>query len=370
MAPVPGVPAAEGFPCLGNVPDTGRFRDALLLVHKRLVGHLAENRKHCPVSPPLHSQTILLTPVQVNLLQKALEQREFAFEKKPHTLYAARKDKLTVAVYEKGPKAVIQGRGLEDFITFVLEPEVLGEARLGYEEVHAPEQFEPHFGIDESGKGDLFGPLVVAGVYVDARLATHLRDAGVRDSKGIGSDRKIRELAALIRKSGAPSEVILIGPEKYNQLYASIGNLNRLLAWGHARVIENLCIRFPSCPRALSDKFADSRVLQKALLEKGRGIVLDQRTKAESDYAVAAASILAREGFIDWLDRKGSELGLVLPRGVSPNVKTAATRLLLLRGREVLPQVAKMHFKTASEVIAAAVPVNKRMTGATPEDPC
>ena len=303
--------------------------------------------------PPLHSQTIPLSPEQAETLRGVLGERGFDFAEKPYTLYTARKEKLSIAVYEKGPKAVIQGKGLEDFITFVLEPEVLGEARLGYEEVHSPEQFEPHFGIDESGKGDLFGPLVIAGVFLDGDLARHLRDAGVQDSKAISSDKKIRDLAAMIRKSGAPSEVIVITPEKYNQLYRSIGNLNRLLAWGHARVIENLCARVPDCPRALSDKFADARVLQKALLEKGRKIQLDQRTKAESDYAVAAASILAREGFINWLDKSGKELGVVLAKGVSPKVKAAAAEIITGYGADMLPKVAKMHFKTASEVLAA-----------------
>jgi len=306
------------------------------------------------VPTPIHSQTYPLTAEQAEKLRSLLKERGFTFSEKPYTLFAATKDKLNVAVYEKGPKVLIQGRGLEDFITFVMEPEILGEARLGYEEVHDPEQFEPHFGVDESGKGDLFGPLVIAGVYVDADLARHLRDAGIRDSKGIGSDRKIRDLAEVIRKSGAPSEMIVIAPEKYNQLYKSIGNLNRLLAWGHARIIENLCARVPACPRALSDKFADARVLQKALMEKGRGIQLDQRTKAESDYAVAAASILAREGFINWLDKHGEELGVELAKGVSAKVKASAAEIIAQYGPTMLPKVAKMHFKTASEVLESA----------------
>jgi ribonuclease HIII len=301
--------------------------------------------------PPLHSQTYPLTQKQAEKLRRVLQDRGFTFVTKPYTLYAASKDKLNVAVYEKGPKVLLQGRGLEDFITFVMEPEILGEARLGYEEVHEPDLFSPHFGIDESGKGDLFGPLVIAGVYVDGQLAGHFRDAGVKDSKGIGTDKKIRELADVIRKSGAPSETIVISPEKYNQLYSKIGNLNRLLAWGHARIIENLCERVPECPRALSDKFADARVLQKALLEKGRKIQLDQRTKAESDYAVAAASVLAREGFIDWLDKHGGELGVTLSKGVSTKVKEAAAEVIRMYGSGMLPKVAKMHFKTVSEIL-------------------
>jgi len=329
----------------------------LLLVHSSLVGHRDENSKspqRFDQMPPIHSQTYPLTLDQAEKLRRLLLERGFSFVEKPYTLFAGSKEKLSIVVYEKGPKVLLQGRGLEDFITFVMEPEILGEARLGYEEVNSPDQFSPHFGVDESGKGDLLGPLVIAGVFVDADLARKLRDAGIRDSKGIGTDKKIKELAEVIRRSGAPSEVIVIGPEKYNQLYGSIGNLNRLLAWGHARIIENLCIRVPSCPRALSDKFADARILQKALLENGRNLQLDQRTKAESDYAVAAASILAREGFIDWLERHGKELGITLPKGVSSKVKGAAIEVIRMYGPGMLNKVAKMHFKTATEVLSAA----------------
>jgi ribonuclease HIII len=295
-----------------------------------------------------------LTPAQAAKLKALLRAEGYKFESRPYTLYFAQKDKLTIAVYEKGPKVVIQGRGTEDFVKFRLEPDILGEAKLGYEEVLNPEMFEPHFGIDESGKGDFFGPLVIAGVYVDRDLTRHFQQVGVADSKRISSDKRIRDLAAAIRKSGAPQSVVVIGPDRYNALFTEIGNLNRLLAWGHARVIENLCALRPECPRALSDKFADVRVLQRALMQKGRSIALDQRTKAESDFAVAAASILAREKFIDWLDAAGRRLGIVLPRGVSASVKEAAKKIVCDGGRDALGAVAKMHFKTAAEVLAGS----------------
>jgi len=287
-------------------------------------------------------------------LKLLLREEGYKFESRPYTLYFAQKDKLTIAVYEKGPKVVIQGRGTEDFVKFRLEPDILGEAKLGYEEILNPEMFEPHFGIDESGKGDFFGPLVIAGAYIDRDLARHFQEIGVADSKRISSDRRIRDLAAAIRKSGAAQSVVVIGPDRYNALFVKIGNLNKLLAWGHARVIENLCALRPECPRALSDKFADVRVLQRALMEKGRSITLDQRTKAESDFAVAAASILAREKFIDWLDTAGRRLGVPLPRGVSASVKEAAKKIVANGGREALDAVAKMHFKTAAEVLASS----------------
>ncbi|KAB2644214.1 MAG: ribonuclease HIII [Verrucomicrobia bacterium] len=299
---------------------------------------------------PLHSHTISLTTAQAEKLRGLLKNRNFVFESKPYTLFAGHLDRLSIAVYEKGPKLLLQGRGIEDFITFTLEPEITGIALLGYDDVHSPEQFSPHFGIDESGKGDFLGPLVIAGVYVNEELAKHFRDSGIRDSKGIGSDKKIRELATLIRSSQAPIERIVISPLKYNELYKNFKNLNSLLAWGHARVLENLCERVPNCPRALSDKFANERVLQNALQEKGKKLQLDQRTKAESDYAVAAASIIAREGFIDWLEKEGNRLQILLPKGVSAKVKQTASTLLKQHGPLILPQIAKMHFKTTSEI--------------------
>jgi ribonuclease HIII len=246
---------------------------------------------------------------------------------------------------------LLQGKGIEEFVQFELEPKIFGEARLGYEEVHSPEMFEPHFGVDESGKGDFFGPLVIAGAYVNREIARKFLDEGIQDSKRIGSDTKIRALAKMIRRTpAAATEVILIGPERYNQLYAKFGNLNSLLGWGHARVIENLLTKQPDCPRALSDKFADARVIEKSMLQHGRAIRLDQRTKAESDVAVAAASILAREAFIDWLERRGKALGLHLGRGVSAEVKQTARQIVEKNGPAMLQEIAKVHFRTAHEI--------------------
>ena len=299
----------------------------------------------------MNSYTHPLTSVQAAKLKLLLEELGFAFAPRPYTLFFAQKEKLSAAVYEKGPKILLQGKGIEEFVQFQLEPNILGEAKLGYEEVHSPEMFEPHFGVDESGKGDFFGPLVIAGVYVDRGIARKFMDAGIQDSKRIGSDARIHSLAETIRTTqGALIETVAIGPEKYNELYEKFGNLNSLLGWGHARVIENLAQRKPGCPRALSDKFADARVIERALEKHGSVIELEQRTKAESDLAVAAASIIAREAFIDWLDKRGRSLGVKLSRGVSAGVKETAKKLVATHGVEILRQVAKVHFRTAHEI--------------------
>jgi ribonuclease HIII len=299
----------------------------------------------------VNSYTHPLTVDQVKALHVLLDQLGFEFSRKEYTIFFAQKNKLSVAVYEKGPKVLAQGKGVEEFVQFELEPKILGEAKLGYEEVHAPEMFEPHFGVDESGKGDFFGPLVIAGAYVDRGIAVKLIDAGIQDSKRVSSDARVRALADAIRKNSMGLvDVVLIGPTKYNELYEKFGNLNKLLAWGHARVIENLLAKKPDCPRSLSDQFADARVIEQSLLRHGRKIDIQQRPRAESDIAVAAASILAREAFINWLDREGKRLGMRLERGVSPAVKTTAEKLVESKGAGVLREVAKVHFRTAHAV--------------------
>jgi len=299
----------------------------------------------------MNSYTSLLTREQATKLRALLEELGFEFSPKEYTLFFAQKNRLSVAVYEKGPKVLVQGRGVEEFVQFELEPKILGEAKLGYEEVHSPEMFQPHFGVDESGKGDFFGPLVISGAYVDQGIARKLLDAGVIDSKRVSSDARIRALADTIRKSSLSLvETVLIGPTKYNELYEKFGNLNKLLGWGHARVIENLLAKKPDCPRALSDQFADARVVEQSLLRHGRKIDIKQRTKAESDIAVAAASILAREAFINWLERRGKELGLRLERGASANVKETAKKVVEMSGPGALREVAKVHFRTAKEI--------------------
>ena len=298
------------------------------------------------------SHTAPLTAAQAKKLRIILEKQNFEFFQKEHTLFAARNGKLNISVYKKGPKALIQGKGIEDFIRFTLEPEITGQAVLGYEEVADPQHFAPHFGIDESGKGDFFGPLVIAGVYTDAEITRNLIKSGIMDSKKINTPARIRELAAIIKDTpGIAFDVIAIRPERYNEMYGDFKNLNRMLAWGHATVIEELAQKRPDCPRALSDQFARADVLQSALNKKSITIHLEQRTKGESDIAVAAASILARERFIDWMDAATKKVGFTIPLGASSQVVDAGKKLVATHGPHVLEKFAKLHFKTTHQVI-------------------
>jgi ribonuclease HIII len=255
-------------------------------------------------------------------------------------------------MYNSG-KLVVQGKGTREFVEFVLEPQVLREARLGYERVLSPELFVPRLGIDESGKGDLFGPLCVAGVYVNEEVIRAWQDAGIRDSKRIASDARIGELAELIRSTrGCVTAVVPIGNKAYNRLHAKMQNVNALLAWGHARVIENLMSQQhrmnPPPVKAISDQFArDKDVVAKALMPMGRRIELTQTYRAEEDLAVAAASILARHEFITRLKKLEGQYGMLLPRGASLVVEDAAKKFIARHGPENFARVAKLHFRTA-----------------------
>jgi ribonuclease HIII len=301
---------------------------------------------------PLTAYTCKLTDAQAGALRELLQAQSYKFREVPYARFAADKDKINVVFYESG-KLVLQGKGTQEFIEFVLEPEILKEAKLGYETVLNPELLAPRLGVDESGKGDFFGPLCVAGAYVNESVVKAWKDSGIRDSKNISSDKKIRELAELIRKTaGCVSTVVPIGNEAYNRLYKSMRSVNAMLAWGHARVIENLMGQRhrmqPEPVRAISDQFASSKdTVAKALMPLGRAIELVQKHRAEEDLAVAAASILARHEFVTRLADLEKQFEIKLPRGASAAVDAAAKEFISKRGVGKLPLVAKMHFRTA-----------------------
>ncbi|MEY4916200.1 MAG: hypothetical protein RL616_113 [Verrucomicrobiota bacterium] len=302
--------------------------------------------------PPLTIHTCKLTDAQATSLDAALRARNWKTRTVPYARFAFESDKTNIVFYESG-KLVVQGKGTQEFVEFVLEPEILQEVKLGYETVLNPDLLLPRLGVDESGKGDFFGPLSIAGVYVNEKVITAWKEIGVRDSKNISSDKKIAELAEKIRKTpGCVVDTVVIGNETYNRLYAKMKSVNAMLAWGHARVIENLMgKRYQMNPppvRAISDQFAASKsVIEKALMTAGREIELVQRHKAEEDIAVAAASILARDEFVKGLAKLEVQFQTKFPKGASAAVDAAAKKFVEERGAEELVKVSKTHFRTA-----------------------
>jgi ribonuclease HIII len=316
------------------------------------------------MAAPLTSYTCKLDSQQATALEQWLRERDFTFREVPYARFAGGRDQVNVVFYESG-KLVVQGKGTHEFVEFVLEPEILREARLGYETELQPEMFLPRVGIDESGKGDFFGPLCVAGVYVNEAVVKAWRDAGVRDSKSVGSDKRIGELAKLIRETpGCVSVSVPIGNEAYNRLYRSMGSVNRILAWGHARVIENLMLQRhrmnPPPVRAISDQFAsDKATVAGALMSLGREVELIQRHRAEEDLAVAAASIIARDEFVTRLAKLSAQHGVTLPKGANEQVEAAGREFVGHHGADKLSLVAKMHFRTSARVQGLPEPPKK-----------
>lgn len=278
-------------------------------------------------------------------LLQDLQGKEFEITTPPYTRFSARKKGLTCTLYQSG-KLVVQGKECAEFVEFYLEPEIL--KTFTYSHPLAQTDLTPHIGIDESGKGDFFGPLCIAGVYVDTPQFAILQSLGVKDSKTL-SDSTILKLAKEIKKT-CLYHIVRINPQKYNQIYENFKNLNRLLAWGHATTIEHL-VQQSGCQEVIIDQFADEWVVEQALKRKQLIVSLTQRHRAEEDLAVAAASILARESFIEGLNHLSQELGIALPKGSSKATQVAGAKVLQKWGKERLIETCKKHFKTLDAIL-------------------
>ena len=272
--------------------------------------------------------------------------------------------KATVVFFNSGKAQLLSGQSpafdtLSDAVDRVLEGLVQDHSRKD-DSPPPPELDErtPHVGTDEAGKGDYFGPLVCAAVYVDARTAVALRSLGVKDSKKL-SDPVIRRLASEVRRiTGRGHKVTSIPPRRFNELYQEFRtegkNLNTLLAWGHTRSIESLLEAGFNPQYAIIDKFADARYIEQKLLADTRRRDLDikQYIKAESDIAVAAASVLARSAFLEWLERNAEPNRDAWPRGASAHVVDVARSVVARLGRDALTDLVKLNFRTTEAVLA------------------
>jgi len=207
----------------------------------------------------------------------------------------------------------------------------------------------PRIGLDESGKGDYFGPLVIGAVFVDEQTEDRLIALGVRDSKLLTDNRMLAMDEQI--KALCPHFVVPIESKRYNELYAKVNNLNRLLAWGHAWTLETMLEKI-SCDLAIVDKFGDESYLRTVLKEKGRQITVIQQTHAEADIAVATASILARARFVKQMDQLSKRVGKTLPKGASdPSIVTVGRELVAEHGKDILAEIAKLHFKTTEVIL-------------------
>ncbi|MDP8263527.1 MAG: ribonuclease HIII [Candidatus Ancaeobacter aquaticus] len=283
---------------------------------------------------------------KVPVLRQYLDESGYMFKKVPYTYFSAQRKNLSVTMYLKG-KLVIQGKMASEFVEFYLEPQLLKKITMSGGKRIDADYGESRIGVDESGKGDYFGPLVVASVFSEASEIVKLEEMGVRDSKKL-SDKAVDVLYKKIIEK-YPHSVVVIGPEKYNELYVKMSNLNVMLAWAHARAIENLVTKV-QCSKVIVDQFADERMVKSALLKKGRDINLEQRHRAESDLVVAAASIVARGEFLKRLRRISVELNYQLLKGAGDKVNELALKMYNEKGMDIMQRAAKLHFKNTEKV--------------------
>ena len=272
--------------------------------------------------------------------------------------YKAKVEKLTLVGYLSG-KLVVSGKGTEDFVRDFIEPEITKAAKLGYEEVLNPEWYTPHAGLDEAGKGDLFGPVVAATVIADGDAVRKWKKAGVRDSKTI-VDSNIMKLERVIKETpGVVVKTAFCGMEKYNGLMAKPkANLNLLLAWLHARALE-AALEERKVEWGLLDQFSKQPLVQRQMKKDGVTFDLKMKTHGESDPVVAAASICARAEFVRQCKALSDKSGEPLKKGASAQVKAQAKKLVEKNGEEFLGKIAKMHFRTAKEVLGLPVEEKK-----------
>lgn len=315
--------------------------------------------------------TTKLTPEQAEKLEHLCDERCYGFKEVAYADFAfeAPHDKINLVCY-KGGKLVVQGKGTEEFVQNTIEAQITGKIELGYEEFNHPEWFEAHAGMDEAGKGDLFGPLVSCCVIGDAEMVREWRQAGVKDSKTM-TDATIMRLEKIILAT--PGVVVVkrwAAMEKYNELMSRPrANLNKLLAWYHARALQEALekhrlifkrLQRPDAQWGLVDQFSERPLVQEQMKKDGWGeFDLRMRTKAESDPVVAAASVCARAEFVRQIRLLSKDYGEELKKGASAEVKKQAHAIVAKFGPEGLPRFAKMHFRTASEVLGLPVPEKK-----------
>ena len=299
------------------------------------------------------SYTLKLSDEQMDKLGTSLKTRGWVTREVEYARYAFDGDFVKVVIYESG-KLVVQGRNTEEFVANILEPEVTGEFLLGYEEVNNPEWFEQHAGMDESGKGDLFGPVVTACVIGDGEMVRSWMNAGIRDSKTI-TDNAIIKMAKQIKATrGVIIKVAYTSMIKYNELYKKFdSNLNKFLAWLHGRSLNDALLeKKPAW--GLLDQFTKQPLVQNYVKEKN--FELRMRTKAESDPVVAAASIVARATWLQQMKKLEGLAGEKLPKGSGIQAKEKAKLIYEKFGEERLKEFCKLHFKTAYEAMGKKAP--------------
>ncbi len=300
------------------------------------------------IMPPKENPSCFVATIDVSLaekLQADLTDQGFTLTKPPHTYFAAVKKGVSCTLYLSG-KITVQGKDKGEFLSFYLEPQIL--QNLSYSYPHAQLDLTERIGLDEAGKGDFFGPLCIAGCCAKEEQIKALISFGVKDSKKM-SDKSVLDISYKIKKE-CPHKILRLFPETYNNLYEKFHNLNRMLAWAHSTVLEDL-VKETHCSKAILDQFAPAQLMEQMLERKKIPVQLVQRFRGEEDVVVAAASILARAAFLEGLQTLGNSMQIELPKGASSLVIEKGKKIVAIHGEDALKKLGKLHFKTKDSIL-------------------
>lgn len=290
-----------------------------------------------------------LTKAQAEGLRKSLQESlasDVEWRHVPHARFSLKAEGVVLTCYQSG-KLVLQGRDLDGFCARFLSG--LNSIEKKQRSEQGLELQHPTIGSDEAGKGDYFGPLVVAAFYCRPEDTAELDRMGIRDSKAL-SDERCKVLAAQL-EDHFDHRLRVMMPTEYNPAYQATGNLNDLLADLHAGCLKELAAAHPEAEELLVDKFANEALLGRRLKEvTSAGPRLTQVTRAERHHAVAAASIIARAAFLAGLEECSDSSGSELAKGAGTPVDRAAQRVHEIGGMSLLTEVAKIHFRNTDKI--------------------
>ena len=285
----------------------------------------------------------------------------FSFETRPHQVFLARGDGIVVNLYNTGQ--VVLGGETDRYapVMAILEQLGIRITQRAASQLPALDFHVTRVGMDEVGKGDYFGPLVVCAALITEPQATALLGIGVRDSKTLG-DTTISNLGVEIRRILSPEQIriVRLPPVRYNLLFERLRNVNRVLGWAHATALEDVLAFREPCDLAIADQFGDKSYIEDSLKKRGKKVRLIQTPKAEREVAVATASVLARDNLLRARLAMRGDYGEDFPLGAS-NVEDCARRLVRRLGTGVLVATAKIHFKTTERVLGTGFSLNPQI---------
>ncbi len=267
-----------------------------------------------------------------------------------HFVKGSEKNNLNVYFSQKKGVSFVLGGQKTTELSAILQ-DICGLSRESSAGSH---DWSKWLGTDESGKGDFFGPLVIAGFVVEKAMLPYLREIGVDDCKKL-EDGKILKIAKILYNEYPNNcKVFGVAPKNYNRIYQQFRDkgqkLNQMMIWLHTKAVLDLQKQI-DFEGAVIDKFASVRALDTYAPAEFKKISCIFREKAEDDPAVAAASILARAEFLRQMDYLSSKCGFTLHKGASALVKKDAKKFISKFSSDKLPFICKTHFKTYAEIL-------------------